>query len=96
MESFDEIRKALEILPPSDGFSPVDTLRMPKAVSVIYRLIMRNRGSLHLAELASGTGWSEADARQVGDLLVEKGLISNEAGPQGVVYRIEYGSRKRA
>jgi hypothetical protein len=95
MESVDEIRKILENLPPSDGFNPMDTLRMPKAISVIYRLIMRNRGSLPLADLAAGTGWSETEARQVGDLLVEKGFISSETGPQGVVYRIEYSPRKR-
>jgi hypothetical protein len=95
MESIDEIRHALENMPQSDGFNPMDTLRMPKAISVIYRLIMRNRGSLSLADLAAGTGWNEAEARQVGDLLAEKGFISSETGPQGVVYKIEYTSHKR-
>jgi len=95
METLAEIRQALDSMPRTDGFNPMDTLRMPKAVSVIYRLIMRNRGSLPLADLAAGTGWSEAEARQVGDLLVEKGLITSENGPQGVIYRIEYASRKR-
>ena len=95
MESIDEIRKALENEAPSDGFNPMDTLRMPKAVSVIYRLIMRNRGSLSLVDLATGIGWSEVEARQVGDLLVEKGYISSENGPEGIVYRIEYSPRKR-
>jgi hypothetical protein len=95
MESIAEIRAALENMPQSDGFNPMDTLRMPKAISVIYRLIMRNRGSLSLADLAAGTSWSEAEARQVGDLLVDKGFISSETGPQGVVYKIEYASHKR-
>lgn len=95
METIEEIRKSLENMPVSDGFNPMDTLRMPKAVSVIYRLIMRNRGSLPLTDLAAGIGWSVAEARQVGDLLVEKGFISSENGPQGIVYRIEYSPRKR-
>jgi hypothetical protein len=37
-----------------------------------------------------------AEARQIGDLLAEKGLITSETGHQGIVWRIEYAPRRSA
>jgi hypothetical protein len=94
MMAFADLQRQLAELAPVKGISPVDILQLPDAVTPAVRKMMRH--GLTLAELAQELDLSLDQARQVGDMLVEKGFLTNQ--PQGdsgdLIYKV-YFARMR-
>ena len=94
MMAFADLQRQLAGLAPVKGIAPVDILQLPAAVTPAVRKMMRQ--GLTLSELADELDLPLDQARQVGDILVEKGYLINQ--PQGdsgdIRYRV-YFARKR-
>ena len=86
MIAFADLQRQLAELAPVKGIAPVDILQLPAAVTPAVRKMMRH--GLTLAELARELDLSLEQARQVGDMLVEKGFLTNQQ--QGVSSDIVY------
>ena len=94
MIAFADLQRQLAELAPVKGIAPVDILQLPAAITPAIRKMMRH--GLTLAELAQELDLSLDRARQVGDLLVDKGfLTSQQQGDSGdTIYRV-YFARMR-
>ena len=94
MIAFADLQRQLADLAPVKGIAPVDILQLPAAITPAVRQMMRH--GLTLAELAQELDLSLDRARQVGDLLVDKGfLTSQQQGDSGdTIYRV-YFARMR-
>ena len=94
MIAFADLERQLAELAPVKGIAPVDILQLPDAVTPAVRKMMRH--GLTLAELAQELDLSLDQARQVGDLLVDKGfLTSQQQGDSGdTIYKV-YFARMR-
>jgi hypothetical protein len=94
MLAFADLERQLAELAPVKGIAPVDILQLPTAITPVVRRMMRH--GLTLAELAQELDLSSDEARQVGDLLVDKGfLTSQQQGDSGdTIYRV-YFARMR-
>jgi len=94
MIAFADLQRQLAELAPVKGIAPVDILQLPAAITPAVRKMMRH--GLTLAELAQELDLSLDEARQVGDLLVDKGfLTSQQQGDSGdTIYRV-YFARMR-
>lgn len=94
MIAFADLQRQLAELAPVKGIAPVDILQLPAAITPAIRKMMRH--GLTLAELAQELDLSLDEARQVGDLLVDKGfLTSQQQGDSGdTIYRV-YFARMR-
>jgi hypothetical protein len=94
MTAFADLQRQLAELAPVKGIAPVDILQLPTAITPAVRKMMRH--GLTLAELAQEVDLSLDQARQVGDLLVDKGfLTSQQQGDSGdTIYRV-YFARMR-
>jgi hypothetical protein len=94
MTAFADLQRQLVQLQPVKGFAPVDILSLPDSLAAVVRKMMRH--GMTLAELASELDLPLDQARQVGDLLVEKGyLTGQEQGESGeIVYKV-YFARMR-
>jgi hypothetical protein len=94
MISFTDLQRQLAALAPVKGIAPVDILQLPAAITPAVRKMMRH--GLTLAELAQELDLSLDQARQVGDLLVDKGfLTSQQQGDSGdTIYKV-YFARMR-
>ena len=77
------------------GITPVDILALPDPVDSAVQRILR-RGPMSAGEMASILDLSESEAKQIADLLVEKGyLLTEERRSDGsVVYKV-YFARMR-
>jgi len=94
MTAFADLQRQLAELAPVKGIAPVDILQLPAAITPAVRKMMRH--GLTLAELAQELDLSLDQARQVGDLLVDKGfLTSQQQGDSGdIIYKV-YFARMR-
>jgi len=94
MIAFADLERQLAELAPVKGIAPVDILQLPAAITPAVRKMMRH--GLTLAELAQELDLSLDQARQVGDLLVDKGfLTSQQQGDSGdTIYKV-YFARMR-
>jgi hypothetical protein len=94
MIAFTDLQRQLAELAPVKGIAPVDILQLPAAITPAVRKMMRH--GLTLAELAQELDLSLDQARQVGDMLVDKGfLTSQQQGDSGdTVYKV-YFARMR-
>jgi hypothetical protein len=94
MIAFADLQRQLAELAPVKGIAPVDILQLPAAITPAVRKMMRH--GLTLAELAQELDLSLDQARQAGDLLVDKGfLTSQQQGDSGdTIYRV-YFARMR-
>ena len=94
MIAFADLQRQLAELAPVKGIAPVDILQLPAAITPAIRKMMRH--GLTLAELAQELDLSLDEARQVGDLLVDKGfLTSQQQGDSGdTIYKV-YFARMR-
>jgi hypothetical protein len=90
MIAFADLQRQLAELAPVKGIAPVDILQLPDAVTPAVRKMMRH--GLTLAELAQELDLSADQARQVGDMLVEKGfLASQQPGDFGdIIYKVYF------
>jgi hypothetical protein len=94
MIAFADLQRQLADLAPVKGIAPVDILELPDAVTPAVRKMMRH--GLTLTELAQELELSADQARQVGDMLIEKGfLTSQQQGDSGdLIYKV-YFARMR-
>ena len=93
MTAFADLQQQLAQLQPVKGIAPVDVLSLPGWLAAVVRKMMR--GGMPLSALAGELGLPLDQARQVGDVLVEKGyLTSAGAASDGVTYRV-YFARMR-
>jgi len=94
MIAFTDLQRQLAELAPVKGIAPVDILQLPATITPAVRKMMRH--GLTLAELAQELDLSLDQARQVGDLLVDKGfLTSQQQGDSGdTIYKV-YFARMR-
>jgi hypothetical protein len=94
MIAFTDLQRQLAELAPVKGIAPVDILQLPVAITPAVRKMMRH--GLTLAELAQELDLGLDQARQVGDLLVDKGfLTSQQQGDSGdTIYKV-YFARMR-
>ena len=94
MIAFADLQRQLAELAPVKGIAPVDILQLPAAITPAVRQMMRH--GLTLAELAQELDLCLDQARQVGDLLVDKGfLTSQQQGDSGdTIYKV-YFARMR-
>ena len=94
MIAFADLKRQLADLAPVKGIAPVDILQLPAAITPAVRKMMRH--GLTLAELAQELDLSSDQARQVGDMLVEKGFLSSQLqGDSGdPIYKV-YFARMR-
>ena len=94
MTAFADLQRQLAELAPVRGIAPVDILQLPAAITPAVRQMMRH--GLTLAELAQELDLSVDQARQVGDLLVDRGfLTSQQQGDSGdTIYKV-YFARMR-
>ena len=76
MTTFVDLQRQLAELAPVKGIAPVDILQLPAAITPVIRKMMRH--GLTLAELAQELDLSLDQARQVGDLLVDKGFLTSQ------------------
>ncbi len=95
MASFDALWQAVTRLKPVEGVLPMDVLDMPAPLGGTLRKFIRT-GSMSLAELAADLELNQNQAREVGDVLVQKGYLNAEEHAQGgsVTYRV-YLARMR-
>lgn len=93
MTAFADLQQQLAQLQPVKGIAPVDVLSLPDALATVVRKMMR--GGMTLALLAAELGLPLDQARQVGDVMVEKGYLTSEgAASDDVTYRV-YFARMR-
>jgi len=94
MIAFADLERQLADLAPVKGIAPVDILQLPAAITPVVRKMMRH--GLTLAQLAQELDLSSDEARQVGDMLVDKGfLTSQQQGDSGdTIYKV-YFARMR-
>ena len=90
MIAFADLQRQLAELAPVKGIAPVDILQLPAAITPAIRKMMRH--GLTLAALAQELDLSLDQARQVGDLLVDKGfLTSQQPGDSGdTIYKVHF------
>ncbi len=93
MTAFADLQQQLAQLKPVRGIAPVDVLSLPDVLATVVRKMMR--GGMTLSALAGELGLPLDQARQVGDVMVEKGYLTSEgAESDGVTYRV-YFARMR-
>jgi len=94
MIAFADLQRQLAALAPVKGIAPVDILQLPDAITPAVRKMMRH--GLTLADLAQELDLPLDQARQVGDILVEKGfLTSQQQGDSAdLIYKV-YFTRMR-
>ena len=95
MASFNELMDQLHAVGAFPGITPVDILALPDPVDSAVQRILR-RGPMSAGEIASLLDLSESEAKQIADLLVEKGyLLTEERRSDGsLVYKV-YFARMR-
>lgn len=95
MVNFDELMKQLQAVSIFPGITPVDILALPDPVDSAVQKILR-RGPMGVAEMAAVLNLPEDEAKQIADILVEKGyLLMEERHNDGsVVYKV-YFARMR-
>ena len=94
MTTFVDLQQQLAQLAPVQGIAPVDILSLPDLLAVVVRKMMR--GGMTLSALADELSLPLDQARQVGDVMVEKGYLTIEgAENDGVTYRV-YFARMRS
>jgi hypothetical protein len=94
MTAFADLRQQVAGLAPVKGITPVDVLQLPGSLAAAVRKMMRS--AMPLAELADELALPPAQAREICDLLVEKGYLTSQEQAAGgeVVYKV-YFARMR-
>jgi hypothetical protein len=95
---FDRLRQELQGLDErlkAEGLTPLDVMALPEPLRTAMNALMR-KGSMTVSELAAELHIETVEARQLGEMLVEKGLLSlGEQQADGeIVYRVRLGRRR--
>jgi hypothetical protein len=77
------------------GITMIDVLDMPAPLDGVLRRMIRE-GTLSLSRLAQELALAEDQARTLGAMLVEKGIVAVEQPPGGEpVYRVRFVAARR-
>ena len=92
---FEQLLTELASRPIAQGITMVDVLDMPAPLDGILRRMIRE-GALPLSRLAQELALSEEQARALGALLVEKGIVTAEQPAGGEpVFRVRFAAARR-
>jgi hypothetical protein len=87
---FEQLLSELANRPVVQGITMIDVLDMPAPLDGVLRAMLRE-GALSLSRLAQKLALVEDQARTLGALLVEKGIVTAEQPAGGeLVYRVRF------
>ena len=98
MTTFADLQQRLAQVTPVQGCAPVDILSLPDSLAAVVRKMMR--GGMTLSALAGELSLPLDQARQVGDVMVEKGYLTSEGltgegtESDGVMYRVHFATMR--
>lgn len=72
---FDHLQQTIDSWEQRHGISTADILTLPSPFDAVFQRMLRQRG-LTLEELAAALALDHEEARQVGRLLIEKGMFA--------------------
>ena len=89
MASFEALRREIAALDRVGGISPDEVVTLPEDLHAAFRKMLK--GAITLDELALELGVAEGEAREIGQLLVEKGFLQKEDfDPAAIRYRVRF------
>jgi hypothetical protein len=92
---FEQLLNELAARPAAQGITMVDVLDLPAPLGAALRHMIR-AGALPLSELAAELALTADEARALGALLVEKGILIAEAAADGEpAYRVRFVVTRR-
>jgi len=92
---FEQLLNELAGRPASEGITMVDVLGLPAPLGAALRRMIR-ASALPLSELAAELDLTADEARALGSLLVEKGMLTAEAAGDGeLAYRARFAATRR-
>jgi hypothetical protein len=95
---FEHIQQELNKRSKVEGITPLDVMELPEPLRTAMNKLMR-KGSMTVGELAVELNIEMVEARQLGQMLVEKGLLSlvEQKADGEIVYRVRLGrTRERS
>jgi hypothetical protein len=91
---FEQLLNELAGRPAAQGITMVDVLDLPAPLGAVLRYMIRV-GALPLSELAARLALTADEARTLGALLVEKGMLTAEAARDGEpAYRVRFAATR--
>jgi hypothetical protein len=92
---FEQLLSQLANRPATQGISMIDMLDMPAPLDAVLRHMLRE-GPLSLSRFAQELALDERQARALGTLLAEKGIVTIEELASGeFVYRVRFAVARR-
>jgi hypothetical protein len=90
LSTFETLAAELIGLNSVEGITPVDILLLPAALRPAMRKMLRN--AITVPELAGELRVTEAEARQIAEILVQKGFLQTQEGEDGagVAYKVRF------
>jgi hypothetical protein len=93
---FEQLLNELAGRPAVQGITMADVLDLPAPLGAALRRMIR-AGALPLSELAAELDLTADEARALGALLVEKGMLTAEvAGDREQTYRVRFAATRRS
>ena len=92
---FEQLLNELAGRPAAQGITMADVLGLPAPLGAALRHMIR-AGALPLSELAAELHLTAGEARALGALLVEKGMLIAETATDGeLAYRVRFAATRR-
>ena len=92
---FEQLLSELASRPVVQGITMIDVLDMPAPLDSVLRRMLRE-GALSVGRLAQELGLTEDQARMLGALLVEKGIMTAEQPASGEpAYRVRFAAARQ-
>src|SRR5262245_35630500 len=93
---FEQLLNELATRPAVEGITMVDVLDLPAPLSAVLRHMIR-AGARSLSELAADLALTTDEARALGALLVEKGMLVIKAADAGeALYCVRFANARRS
>lgn len=87
MSNYETLRELILALQRTEGLAPANVLSLPPEVGSVLRKIVR-QSTVTPAQLGELLELTSAQADDLIALLVSKGYLAAQTGPDGVVYRV--------
>jgi hypothetical protein len=92
---FEQLLSQIANRPVAQGITMIDILNIPAPLGGVLRQMLRE-GALPLSRLAQELALDEPQARALGALLAEKGVVTiEEPAEGGPAYRVRFASARR-